>query len=186
MTVEKLNKMDAFRSLLPEPGGEVVGELIAELRKAKDLLETACGIIANAGVPHGDWSSMTPEWRAAAVRWREDWFITLRNAEETSKPRQCGSLANTIEAKPMHRLEEIVTDKELRRDIDAIIQRVKACPSTRERSIVVTKLQEGVMWLGMDLKRINEGNPGAVENPYPNSKDPSNLKIEPTADGLKL
>ena len=43
------------------------------------------------------------------------------------------------------------------------------------------------MWLGMDLKRINEANPGSgVGNPYPNSKDPSNTKIEPTADGLKL
>jgi hypothetical protein len=42
------------------------------------------------------------------------------------------------------------------------------------------------MWLGMDLKRINEANPGASPNPYPNSKDPSNTKIEPTADGLKL
>ena len=86
----------------------------------------------------------------------------------------------------MNQSEEIVADKELRRDIDAIVQRVKACPSTRERSITTTKLQEAVMWLGMDLKRINEANPGAVENPYPNSKDPSNLKIEPTADGLKL
>lgn len=38
----------------------------------------------------------------------------------------------------------------------------------------------------MDLKRINEANHGAIENPYPNSKDPSNTKIEPTADGLKL
>lgn len=42
------------------------------------------------------------------------------------------------------------------------------------------------MWLGMDLKAINDENPGAIENPYPNSKDPSNTKIDPTADGLKL
>ena len=86
----------------------------------------------------------------------------------------------------MNQAEEIVEDKSLRRDIDAIIQRVKACPSTRERSITTTKLQEAVMWLGMDLKRINDANHGAIENPYPSSKDPSNLKIEPTADGLKL
>ena len=82
--------------------------------------------------------------------------------------------------------QEIVSNKELRRDTDAIIQRVKSLPSSRERSITITKLQEGVMWLGMDLKRINEANPGAIENPYPNSKDPTNIKIEPTADGLKL
>jgi hypothetical protein len=82
--------------------------------------------------------------------------------------------------------QEIIEDKALRRDTDAIIQRVKALPPSRERSLTTTKLQEAVMWLGMDLKRINEATPGAVENPYPNSKDPSNTKIEPTADGLKL
>jgi len=37
------------------------------------------------------------------------------------------------------------------------------------------------MWLGMDLKRLNE------VNPYPSSKDPNTGdKIEPTADGLKF
>ena len=75
---------------------------------------------------------------------------------------------------------EVVSNKELRRDIDAQIQKVKQLPPSRERSITVTKLQEAVMWLGMDLKRLNE------PNPYPNSKDPSNTKIEPTADNLKL
>ena len=95
----------------------------------------------------------------------------------------------------------IILDKELRRDIDVIIQRLKDASglknggyisppdewrASRERSIVVTKLQEAVMWLGMDLKAINDENPGAIENPYPNSKDPSNTKIDATADGLKL
>jgi hypothetical protein len=42
------------------------------------------------------------------------------------------------------------------------------------------------MWLGMDLKRIGEENPGLVQNPYPNSKDPTTTKIDPTADSLKL
>lgn len=82
--------------------------------------------------------------------------------------------------------QEIIADKELRRDIDVEIQRVKALPPSRERSLAITKLQEAVMWLGMDLKRINEIRPGSIENPYPNSKDPSNTKIEPTADGIKL
>lgn len=82
--------------------------------------------------------------------------------------------------------QEIIETKELRRDLDAQIQKVKALPGSRERSITVTKLQEAVMWLGMDLKRINDLNPGVSPNPYPDSKDPSNTKIEPTADGLKL
>ncbi len=100
----------------------------------------------------------------------------------------------------MNQDQHIILDKELRRDIDAIIQRlkdgIKPVPtgvlgsqpegrSSRERSIVVTKLQEAVMWLGMDLKSINDESGGA-ENPYPNSKDPSNTVIDKTADGLKL
>lgn len=81
----------------------------------------------------------------------------------------------------MTRTEDIIANKQLRKDIDKKIQDIKNLPPSRERSIAITKLQEGVMWLGMDLKRLN------AENPYPSSKDPSTGdKIEPTADGLKL
>lgn len=81
----------------------------------------------------------------------------------------------------MTRTEEIIANKQLRKDIDKKIQEIKNLPPSRARSIAITKLQEGVMWLGMDLKRLN------AENPYPSSKDPSTGdKIEPTADGLKL
>ena len=81
----------------------------------------------------------------------------------------------------MTRTEEVIANKQLRKDIDENIQKIKALPTSRERSLAITKLQEGVMWLGMDLKRLNE------DNPYPSSKDPSTGdKIEPTADGLKL
>lgn len=76
--------------------------------------------------------------------------------------------------------EEVIENKKLRKETDDIIQRVKRLPNSRERSLTITKLQEGVMWLGMDLKRLGEA------NPYPNSKDATNTKIEPTADGLKL
>ena len=77
--------------------------------------------------------------------------------------------------------QEVVANKQLRKDIDEQIQKIKDLPSSRERSLAITKLQEGVMWLGMDLKRLNE------PNPYPSSKDPSTGSvIEPTADGLKL
>lgn len=77
--------------------------------------------------------------------------------------------------------EEVVQNKQLRKDTDDIIQRVKNLPQSRERSLAITKLQEGVMWLGMDLKRLGES------NPYPSSKDASTgMVIEPTADGLKL
>lgn len=76
---------------------------------------------------------------------------------------------------------EIPTIKQLRKDIDDVIQKVKNLDSCRETDICITKLQEAVMWLGMDLKRLDE------PNPYPSSKDPSTgTKVEPTADGLKL
>ena len=76
---------------------------------------------------------------------------------------------------------EIPKVKKLRKDIDYIIQQVTTLDGCREVSICITKLQEAVMWLGMDLKRIGD------INPYPNSKDPSTgTKIEPTADNLKF
>lgn len=94
--------------------------------------------------------------------------------------------------------QHIILDKQLRRDIDEIIQRLKEKSSryepgdesyskrqSRERSLAFTHLQEAVMWLGMDLKAINDER-GAVENPYPHSKDPTNTIIDPTAEGLKL
>lgn len=47
MNDEKLNKMDLCRHLLPEPGGEVVGELIAELRGAQGRIDAAHTRIAD-------------------------------------------------------------------------------------------------------------------------------------------
>ena len=76
--------------------------------------------------------------------------------------------------------KEVPAIKQLRKDIDDVIQRVKGLDSCREVSICVTKLQEAVMWLGMDLKRLNQ------PNPYPESKNPESMRIEPTADGLKM
>lgn len=76
--------------------------------------------------------------------------------------------------------------KGLRRDIDDYIGEVRDLPfgTSRETSLAVTKLQEAVMWLGMELKRMKDL--GFGEDPYPHSKDPSSQIIDPTADGLKL
>lgn len=77
--------------------------------------------------------------------------------------------------------DEVMFNKDMRKQIDEILQMVKLAPASRERSLSITKLQEAIMWLGMDLKRLDE------PNPYPSSKDPSTgSKIEPTADGLKM
>jgi len=57
---------------------------------------------------------------------------------------------------------------------------------SRERSLAITKLQESIMWLGMDLKAMNEEGMGNTENPYPESYNADNDTIHPTADGLNL
>lgn len=81
---------------------------------------------------------------------------------------------------------EVSSIKDHRREIDNQIGRLRLWPATRERALAITKLQEAMMWLGMDLKRIGEANPGLIADPYPNSKNPDVPTIEPTADGLKF
>ncbi len=76
--------------------------------------------------------------------------------------------------------EDVISNKDLRKNLDVNLQHLKGLPKSRERSISITKLQEAIMWLGMDLKRLNE------PNPYPNSYNTDNAIIEPTADNLKL
>lgn len=77
--------------------------------------------------------------------------------------------------------KEIPAIKQLRKDLDEKIQEVRSLEQCRETNLVITKLQEAVMWLGMDLKRLND------TNPYPSSKDSNTgIKIEPTADGLNF
>lgn len=80
----------------------------------------------------------------------------------------------------MDKFVEVKNTKQLRKDIDEIIQRVKTLNSCKEVNITITKLQEATMWLGMNLKRLGEA------NPYPESKNPDSQRIEPTTDGLKL
>ena len=76
---------------------------------------------------------------------------------------------------------EIIKTKQLRKDIDGVLQRVKELSSTRERSLAVTKLQESIMQLGIHLKALNS------PDPYPESKDPKSRDyVVPTADELKL
>lgn len=75
----------------------------------------------------------------------------------------------------------IAETKTFRVDLDAILQALKDSErKSRERSLAITKLQEAIMWLGMDLKELGQ------ENPYPNSYKPENAIVDPTADGLKL
>lgn len=100
----------------------------------------------------------------------------------------------------MSTLDNIAATKTHRQDLDTVLQRLKAdsgekntppIPTenqrkSRERSLAITKIQEAIMWLGMDLKAINEEEPGTAPNPYPESYNPASPKIEPTSEGLKL
>jgi len=92
--------------------------------------------------------------------------------------------------------EHTAETKKARKDLDVTLQFIKLMSGeavrgtardpqqtrrSRERSIAITKLQESIMWLGMDLKDI-----GVNPNPYPQSYNPDSPVIEPTADGLNL
>jgi hypothetical protein len=76
--------------------------------------------------------------------------------------------------------EEVKLTKECRKSIDDSLQLVKSLPKSRETSLSITNVQQGIMWLGMHLKELG------TANPYPESYNSCSTKIEPTADGLKL
>ena len=68
------------------------------------------------------------------------------------------------------------TIKNLRVNIDEVFQRINSVPKSRETALAYTSAQLSKMWLGKVLQYYG------VANPYPNSKDSSNITIEPTAD----
>ena len=70
--------------------------------------------------------------------------------------------------------------KAFRLELDAILQDMKSLLDSREIALSHTRIQEAIMWLGMELK--SSGTP----NPYPHSYNPGNAIVDPTADGLKL
>lgn len=89
----------------------------------------------------------------------------------------------------------VAATKQFRKDLDTVLQKLKhdsfkdytglrspdaEFRASRERSLSITKIEEAIMWLGMDLKAQN------TPNPYPNSYNPASPIIEPTADNLKL
>ncbi len=132
-------------------------------------------------------------------------FVGLPHAEQNRLARQLQVmgeyskiLSERIEAFnqadaiiPIH----VVQTKTHRKDLDDVLQRIKRdsdkhftgirapehpVRASRERSLAITKIEEGIMWLGMDLKAQG------TENPYPNSYNAQSPVIEPTADNLKL
>lgn len=75
---------------------------------------------------------------------------------------------------------EVIANKELRVALDAPLQRLKCFTPSEERTQAKNRLIEAIMWLGKDQQRLN--NP----NPYPESYNPANAVVHPTADGLKM
>jgi len=87
-------------------------------------------------------------------------------------------MPETIEVSPID--YNIIHSKQCRVELDNALQSVKRLSSSREVSISITKVEEAIMWLGMNLKRL--GTP----NPYPNSRDVANTIVDKTADNLKF
>ena len=86
-----------------------------------------------------------------------------------------------------HRAVDIHETKEWRKCLDGLLQGIKGSKrQSREQNLAYTKLQEAIMWLGMDLKAQKEEGQCGCDNPYPESYNPESPTIEPTADGLKL
>lgn len=76
---------------------------------------------------------------------------------------------------------QIIKTKELRRKLDDTLQEVKKLEDSKETMLATVKIQEAIMWLGMNLKRLGNA------DPYPDSKNPnSGTIVHPTADGLKM
>jgi hypothetical protein len=101
----------------------------------------------------------------------------------------------------MNNEEMIVTTKSLRVELDAALQKIKSLRSVarsqmldtpdrevfssfheavEQMTISIHDLEGSIMRLGMVLKAVGNA------NPYPNSYNPNNTIVEPTADGLKL
>jgi hypothetical protein len=96
----------------------------------------------------------------------------------------------------MTKEQAIQTAKQFRKDADELLQRMKdhnrslgqhtdmaaddIWEAMAQHTLSIRNLESCIMRQGMALKYI--GNP----DPYPNSKDPGNTIVEPTADGLKM
>lgn len=82
----------------------------------------------------------------------------------------------------------IVYAKTWRKELDHTLQRMKEVQSAaftpggckRQLAISITDLESTIMRLGMVLKDLD------TPTPYPNSYNPENTIVDPTADGLKL
>lgn len=47
----------------------------------------------------------------------------------------------------------MINVKELKKDFDNLLAKVEQLPRTRELSLVITKLEEGTMWLEREIRK---------------------------------
>lgn len=115
---------------------------------------------------------------------------------------------NESNVKPITVEEAIIESKQFRKDADELLQRMKKHTGKLKtlvepvgvKTLVepvgdnkmdkgevianhilsVRHVEDAIMRQGMALKNFG------TADPYPSSKDPSTIKVEPTADGLKL
>lgn len=70
----------------------------------------------------------------------------------------------------------IVWLKDFRVRIDALIEEMRIAKGSAEETLSFRALQQAKHWLGEALREVG------AQTPYPNSMDPSNTKVDPTAD----
>lgn len=86
----------------------------------------------------------------------------------------------------LHEMKQATDKPQSSPGCDSMQINEKFTGSGRHRSLSITHLEDSIMRLGMDMKEVNESNPGSAPNPYPQSYNPENARVEPTSEGLKL
>lgn len=170
--------------------------------------------------------------------------IVRPDARLRESDRSLEEALNKLRMTPEKIDEDIILDKQLRKELDTILQTLKHARQRRHRALAITRLEDVIMRLGMDLKELGQmkgpqpaqpesrevararaeraylryGNATDFKNvrgepmpdfsalpniiqlaweaasrpdipsssPYPNSYDPTNTTVDPTAEGLKL
>lgn len=100
-----------------------------------------------------------------------------------------------------HEAAMVMHTKQWRAALDAVLQDIKQatafrdngprpqpgavhlpiCRNSDERQEAAKKIKEAIMWLGLDLKALNDG-----QTCYPDGYDASNARVNPVPDGVKF
>jgi len=107
--MKDLEKIRVCSHLLPDPGGEVVRDLLEEINRLRDDMETAWGIIANAY--HGDWATAPCEWKEVAERWRDEAWHRIEGEVNAAK-REDQVRRGIADGTPLHKIEDALDQEE--------------------------------------------------------------------------